>query len=197
MASDEVIKSTWILPQVMGPVGVKNIRMIVDRKCLLANAVCGANKEHYHLINVNPDRDFSIEETADIRLVEEGEICPECRAKLLSARGIEVGQIFKLGTKYSESMGAKYLDENGKEQLMVMGCYGIGVGRTMAAAIEQNYDADGIIWPMAIAPYHVVVVPVSDRDREPEQMQAATKIYQDLLAQKVEVVLDDRKERPG
>jgi prolyl-tRNA synthetase len=197
MASDEAIqKHLSSAAGYVGPVGVKNIRMVVDQEVpFMANAVCGTNKKEYHLINVNPDRDFPIEEIADIRLVEEGEICPECQEKLLSARGIEVGQIFKLGTKYSEAMGAKYLDENGKEQLMVMGCYGIGVGRTMSAAIEQNHDADGIIWPVAIAPYHAVVVPVSER--EPELMETAEKIYRDLLAKGVEVVLDDRKERAG
>jgi len=197
MAPNEVIQKYLNSPAgYVGPVGVKNIRMIVDREVpLITNGICGANKDQYHLINVNPGRDFSIEECVDIRLVEAGELCPECREKLLSARGIEVGQIFKLGTKYSKSMGATYLDENGKEQLMVMGCYGIGVGRTMAAAIEQNYDVDGIIWPVAIAPYHVVVVPVSDR--EAEQTEAAEKIYQELLTKGIEVVLDDRKERPG
>lgn len=197
MASNEAIqKHLGSAAGYVGPVGVKNVRIIADREVpLMVNAVCGANKEEHHIKNVNPGRDFSIEETVDIRLVEAGEACPECREKLLSARGIEAGQIFKLGTKYSQSMGAKYLDENGKEQLMVMGCYGIGVGRTMAAAIEQNHDADGIIWPIAIAPYHVVVVPVSDR--ESDQMQAAEKIYQDLLAKGLEAVIDDRKERPG
>ncbi|ATW24532.1 proline--tRNA ligase [Candidatus Formimonas warabiya] len=197
MAADEQIqKHLGTAAGFVGPVGVKNIRIVADREVpLLVNAVCGANKKDYHLMNVNPGRDFTIAETWDIRLAEAGEACPQCREKLLSARGVEVGQIFKLGTKYSKSMGAKYLDENGKEQLMVMGCYGIGVGRTMAAAIEQNHDGDGIIWPVSIAPYHVVVVPVSDR--ETDQMAAAEKIYQDLLVLGVEAVFDDRKERPG
>lgn len=197
MASGEAIQKHLNSPAgYVGPVGAGNVRMIVDPEvAMLSNAVCGANKEEYHLIQVNPGRDFSIEETVDIRLAEAGEPCPECREKLLSARGIEAGQIFKLGTKYSKAMGARYLDENGKEQLMVMGCYGIGVGRTMAAVIEQNHDADGIIWPVSIAPYHVAVVPVSDK--ETDQMQAAEKIYNDLSARKIETVLDDRKERPG
>ena len=127
----------------------------------MVNAVCGANEEGFHLINVQPNRDFEVFAYGDIRMIEEGEACPRCQAKLKMARGIEVGQVFKLGTKYSEALGAKFSDEQGKEQLMVMGCYGIGISRTMAAAVEQNYDADGIIWPISIAPYHVVIVPVS------------------------------------
>jgi prolyl-tRNA synthetase len=180
----------------VGPVGIKGVKILADLEVpQMTNGVCGANKIDYHLINVNPGRDFAIDQTADLRLAKAGEPCPECGGQLLSARGIEVGQVFKLGTKYSESMGAKYLDENGREQLMVMGCYGIGVGRTMAAAIEQNNDDDGIIWPIAIAPYHVVVVPVSDRAQE--QVAVAENIYQELLEKRVEAVLDDRKERPG
>ncbi|MCR6544708.1 proline--tRNA ligase [Dehalobacterium formicoaceticum] len=197
MAGDEEIRQHLGSPAgYLGPVGVKNIRIIVDQEVpYLANLVGGANKDQYHLRNVNPGRDFPIDDVADVRLVEAGELCPQCQQELAFARGIEAGQIFKLGTKYSESMGAKYLDDNGKEQLMVMGCYGIGVGRTMAAAIEQNHDQDGIVWPLAIAPYHVVVVPVSDKD--PDQMAAAEKLYQELTRARVEAVLDDRKERPG
>ncbi|MGI6678539.1 MAG: proline--tRNA ligase [Dehalobacterium sp.] len=197
MAKDEEIQQHIGSPAgYLGPVGVKNVRIVVDQEIpYLANMISGANKDQYHLKNVNPGRDFPIDDVADVRLVEAGEFCPQCRHELAFARGIEAGQIFKLGTKYSESMGAKFLDENGKEQLMVMGCYGIGVGRTMAAAIEQNHDEDGIIWPLAIAPYHAVLVPVSDKD--PDQMAAAEKIYQDMIRAGVEVVIDDRRERPG
>jgi len=180
----------------VGPVGIKNVKILADREIpYMVNAVCGANKKEYHIVNVNPGRDFQVSEVAELRLAEAGEQCPKCKGHLLSARGIEVGQVFKLGTKYSKSMGATYLDESGREQLMVMGCYGIGVGRTMAAAIEQNHDSDGIIWPVSIAPYHVVVVPVSDR--EEEQMQTGEKIYQELVDAGIEAVFDDRKERPG
>jgi len=130
-----------------------------------------------------------------LRLIEPGEPCPKCGAKLIRARGIEVGQVFKLGTKYSKALKATYVDENGTEKLIVMGCYGIGVSRTMAAAIEQNYDQDGIIWPMAIAPYHVIVVPVSVTDEI--IWQEAKAIYEELLQAGVEVVIDDRNERAG
>ncbi|PKM80882.1 MAG: proline--tRNA ligase [Firmicutes bacterium HGW-Firmicutes-14] len=179
-----------------GPVGLKDVRIIADREIvMMKNAVTGANKTDAHLANVNPDRDFKPDEVADIRLVKEGEPCPRCPGKLVEARGIEVGQIFKLGTKYSEALGARFLDENGREQLMIMGCYGIGVTRTVAAAIEQNHDKDGIIWPMPIAPFHAVVVPVNSRDEQ--QRGLAEKIYNSLREGAIEVVLDDRNERPG
>ena len=125
----------------------------------------------------------------------EGDPCPHCGAPVKKARGIEVGQVFKLFTKYSKAMKATFLDENGKEQPMVMGCYGIGVGRTMAAAVEQNNDKDGMIWPAAIAPYQVLVVPVNVKDAESNAK--AEEIYNQLLDAGLEVVIDDRKERPG
>lgn len=179
-----------------GPVNLKDIRVIVDKEvALMKNAVTGANKTDYHMINVNPGRDFALDEVADIRMVNAGEPCPRCGGTLQAARGIEVGQVFKLGTKYSKALGAKFLDENGKEQLMIMGCYGIGVSRTVAAAIEQNHDNDGIIWPMPIAPYHAIVVPVSTKDEK--QMQLAESLYNSLRASGIESVLDDRNERPG
>ncbi|MBQ1502005.1 MAG: proline--tRNA ligase, partial [Firmicutes bacterium] len=150
----------------------------------------------HHLINVNYQRgDYRIDEVTDIALVEKGAICPTCGAVLDSARGIEVGQIFKLHTKYSEKMGARYVDENGKEHDIVMGCYGIGVGRTMAAVIEQNHDEHGIIWPITVAPYEVIVVPVNDKDEWLNEQ--AEKIYDELNRRQVETVLDDRRERPG
>ena len=128
-------------------------------------------------------------------MLKEGEACPKCGKICQSARGIEVGQIFKLGTKYSEALGATYLDENGKEQVIHMGCYGVGVSRTMAAAIEQNHDDNGMIWPKTIAPYHVVVVPISAKDEA--QMAIAEQLYGDLQKRGIEVMLDDRNERPG
>jgi prolyl-tRNA synthetase len=161
----------------------------------LANGVCGANKTDYHLKNVNFNRDFTVDRVADIRTVEAGEPCPKCGKPLKSARGIEVGQVFKLGTKYSKALNATFLDENGKSKDIVMGCYGIGVTRTMAAAIEQNNDDNGIIWPASIAPYHVVIVPVSSKDSA--QMEAAEALYSALNELGIEVVLDDRNERPG
>lgn len=161
----------------------------------VSNGVVGGNQTDVHTINVNYGRDFTADQVLDLRSVVAGEGCPKCGAPLRLARGIEVGQVFKLGTKYSKALGASFLDENGKAQDIVMGCYGIGVSRTMAAAIEQNNDADGIVWPVSIAPYHVVVVPVSAKDET--QMTMAENIYQDLLVSGMEVVLDDRNERPG
>lgn len=142
------------------------------------NVCCGANKEGYHFINVNPGRDFTPTYVADIRLIQEGDPCPHCGGAVSKARGIEVGQVFKLFTKYSSALKATYLDENGKEQPMVMGCYGVGVSRTMAAAIEQNYDDNGIIWPIEIAPYHVLVVPVNTKDEA--SAAKAEEIYMQL-----------------
>ncbi len=181
----------------VGPVGLPaQVKIYADEEVrTMVNAVCGANESNYHLINVQPGRDFQVTQYADLRLIEPGEPCPKCGAKLIRARGIEVGQVFKLGTKYSKALKATYVDENGTEKLIVMGCYGIGVSRTMAAAIEQNYDQDGIIWPMAIAPYHVIVVPVSVTDEI--IWQEAKAIYEELLQAGVEVVIDDRNERAG
>ncbi|WP_273483695.1 proline--tRNA ligase [Desulforamulus ruminis] len=192
----EVQQATGAPTGYAGPVGLKKIRMVADHEVMaLVNAVAGANQGDAHYKNVNPDRDFKPELVADIRMVQAGESCANCGGTLEEARGIEVGQIFKLGTKYSKTLGATYLDENGKEQPIVMGCYGIGVSRTMAAAIEQNHDADGIVWPASIAPYHAVVVPVSAKDQG--QMELAGDLYDQLNRLGVETILDDRAERPG
>ncbi|MFZ7104634.1 MAG: proline--tRNA ligase [Peptococcaceae bacterium] len=197
MAGEEEIKKlTGCGVGSLGPVGMKDIPVYADYEIqYLRNGVCGANTDDYHLINVNVERDFSVNGFYDLRLVEAGEPCPKCGGHLQTARGIEVGQVFKLGTKYSEALNAKYLDENGKENLILMGCYGIGVTRTMAAAIEQNYDEYGIIWPKTIAPYHVVIVPISSKDEE--HMKLAEKLYDELRSSGIEAVLDDRNERPG
>ena len=148
-----------------------------------------------HYTGVNPVRDFTGVLTADIRLMTAGDPCPHCGAPVEITRGIEAGQVFKLGTKYSEALGATFLDENGKEKALFMGCYGIGVGRTMAAAIEQHNDEHGIIWPRAIAPYEVVVVPVNAKVSE--QLALAEEVYETLLAAGVDAILDDRKDRAG
>lgn len=178
-----------------GPVGLK-AQLIVDNEVAsMKNFVVGANETGYHLKNVNIDRDFKASIVMDIRKIVEGDKCPKCGATVKVARGIEVGHIFKLGTKYSKALDCVYLDEGGKEQPMVMGCYGIGVNRTMAAIIEQNYDENGIIWPISVAPYHVIIIPVNTTDST--QMDAAEKIYNELLAKGIEVMLDDRNERPG
>ncbi len=183
-------------PGYIGPVGLSKVKLIADLSVMnLVNAVCGANMADHHFINVSPSRDFKPDQVADLRLIKEGDPCPRCGAAVKTARGIEVGQVFKLHTKYSEALEATYLDENGQEQLMVMGCYGVGVSRTMAAAIEQHHDEDGIIWPAAIAPYQLVIVPINIKDEA--QMTLCVKIYGELLEKGIEVVLDDRDERSG
>ncbi len=194
MSTEEELAAAGLVKGYIGPIDQK-IKVLVDEEVVAGrNLCCGANDKGYHLINVNYDRDFT-GEIGQFRIVEAGESCPHCDGTLRSARGIEVGQVFKLGTKYSISMEANYLDENGKSNPMVMGCYGIGVGRTMAAAIEQNYDDDGIVWPLAIAPYQIIIVPVSEKSET--QMAAAEKLYEDLTAAGYEVIFDDRSERAG
>lgn len=178
-----------------GPVGL-DIDLILDLEVAhMKNFVVGANETGYHLINVNINRDFKASTIRDIRTIAEGDICPQCRGSIKVDRGIEVGHIFKLGTKYSEAAGCAYIDENGKEQYMVMGSYGIGVTRLVAAIVEQNNDENGIVWPLSVAPYHVAVVPINTA--EGPQMDTAQRIYNELLDAGVEAILDDRKERPG
>ena len=198
MATEEQLAAAGTVGGYMGPVGIDNKKVIVvvDATVMkMHNVCCGANKEGYHFINVNPGRDFTPTYVADIRLIQEGDPCPHCGGEVSKARGIEVGQVFKLFTKYSSALKATYLDENGKEQPMVMGCYGVGVSRTMAAAIEQHYDDNGIIWPIEIAPYHVLVVPVNTKDEA--SAAKAEEIYMQLKKVGLETVIDDRKERPG
>ena len=198
MATEEQLAEAGTVGGDMGPGGIDNkkVMVVVDATVMkMHNVCCGANKEGYHFINVNPGRDFTPTHVADIRLIQEGDPCPHCGGEVSKARGIEVGQVFKLFTKYSSALKATYLDENGKEQPMVMGCYGVGVSRTMAAAIEQNYDENGIIWPIEIAPYHVLVVPVNTKDEA--SAAKAEEIYMQLKKVGLETVIDDRNERPG
>ena len=195
------------IPGFIGPVdenkkplakyGGNEIRVIADESVKeLKNFVVGINKNDVHLVGANFGKELDLPETiADIRLVEAGELCPQCGRPLKVTRGIEVGNIFQLGTKYSKPMNAVYLDADGKAKPYIMGCYGIGVTRTAAAAVEAHHDEWGIKWPLAIAPYHAIVVPVSTKDEL--QMSTAEKIYNELLANGVEAVLDDRDERPG
>ncbi|KAB2954361.1 proline--tRNA ligase [Heliorestis acidaminivorans] len=180
----------------LGPQGLGALKIYADKEVMkMTRAVAGANERNKHVVNLCPGRDFQVTIEADLRMVEAGEACPKCRAPLEEARGIEVGQVFKLGTKYSTALGCTFLDEKGKEKPMVMGCYGIGVSRTMAATVEQNHDEVGIIWPMSIAPYQVIVVPLSYKDEQ--QREIAEKFYQNLLQQGIEALIDDRDERPG
>ena len=196
LADDEMIlKATGAPRGFAGAMGIK-CRIIADYSIMdMVNFVTGANKQDYHLKNVNIGRDFKVESFADLRIAQPGDPCPRCSGNVKFARGIEVGHVFKLGTKYSKAMKAVYLDRDGKEKTMIMGCYGIGIGRTVAACIEQNFDANGIIWPMPLAPYPVIVSPVNINEKD--VMKAAEDIYSELTAQGVEVIFDDRDERAG
>lgn len=179
-----------------GPIGLKNIKIIADSDVMsLAAVITGANEKDFHYKNVAPGRDFQPAAVTDLRIIVPGDPCGVCGAELKIIRGIEVGHIFKLGTKYSQKFEAFFKDEKGASVPFVMGCYGIGLTRLAAAAIEQNHDEAGIIWPASIAPFQTVVIPVNSND--PGQMTLALKIYQELIAEKIEVVLDDRDERAG
>lgn len=197
MATDESIAAAGGVPGFMSPIGLKEgTKVVVDATVMeMFNACAGANEKDKHYINVNPKRDFKDVIVADIRMIKEGDACPHCGAPVKMTRGIEAGQVFTLGTKYSQSLHATFLDENGKEKPLVMGCYGIGVSRTMAAAIEQNNDENGIIWPKAIAPFEVVIVPINAKNED--QLKLAEDIYKELKAKGVDVLLDDRKDRAG
>lgn len=194
-SNEEYTKATNCEPGFGGPVGIKVDLLLVDEEVAnMYNMILGANETGYHLKNVNYGRDFE-GVVGDFRKIESGEKCPKCGSEVTIARGTEVGHIFKLGTKYSAAMNATFIDENGKNVPFVMGCYGIGVTRTMASIIEQHHDENGIIWPLSVAPYHVSVIPVNIKDEA--QMKIANKLYDELRKIGVDVILDDRNERPG
>ena len=198
LADEKVIeKVTKAAVGFAGPVGIKGIKIVADNAVvMIEDGVTGANKTDHHLIHVAFERDYKPDIIVDIRFALHRDICPKCeKSHLTVTRGIEVGHIFKLGTKYSAKMNAVYLDENNQEKPYIMGCYGIGVGRTAAAAIEQSYDKDGIIWPKAIAPFVVDIVIANTEDKE--QVEAANIIYEKLISKSDEVILDDRPERIG
>ena len=191
----EVVAATGAPTGFAGPVGLK-LRMIADNDVRqMSDFVVGANQQDMHYTGVNLERDFVVEAYADLRQAVGGDPCPRCEGKLEGWRGVEVGHVFKLGTKYSEAMGATVLDDQGKSRDIIMGCYGIGIGRTVAASIEQNHDENGIIWPMPIAPFQVLVAMLNPKDKEIRE--ASEKLYAELLDLGVEVLLDDRDERPG
>jgi prolyl-tRNA synthetase len=180
----------------LGPINIDKVEIVADHAVQsIVNGVCGANEEHFHFINVNPNRDFSVNRFADLRFILEGDPAPDGNGTILFAKGIEVGHVFKLGTRYSEAMNATYLDENGKTQPMIMGCYGIGVSRTMAAVVEQFNDEKGIVWPVAISPFDLHLIPVNLKDES--QATLANDLYTLLKQERFEVLMDDRNERPG
>ncbi len=193
---DTILKVTGGPSGFSGPIDL-NIPIYADFSIInMRNFVVGANEKDMHYINVNIDRDFKVKDFADFRLAQENEICPRCKkGKYQQFKGIEVGQVFKLGTKYSKAMNCTFLDENGKERYAVMGCYGIGVGRTAAAAIEQNHDENGIIWPVNIAPFQVILINLEVKDKE--FTEKVDRIYEDLENSGFEVLYDDRQLRPG
>jgi prolyl-tRNA synthetase len=196
LATDEEVERITSAPKgFAGPIGLK-VKIIADHAVKgMNNSVTGGNAQDLHLFNVNRGRDFAVDQFADLRVAQAGDRCPRCHGTLTVQRGIEVGHIFKLGIKYSKSLHATYLDPHGKEQYIVMGCYGIGVGRTVAAAIEQNHDKDGIIFPLPLAPFQVIVIPVNVKDTNIRD--TAFTLYQSLAKEGLEVLIDDRDERPG
>jgi prolyl-tRNA synthetase len=196
-ASDEAVRAaTGCLPGSVGPVGLA-IRVLVDHAAAaLADFVCGANRDGQHLTNVNWGRDLPEPVVADLRNVVAGDRSPDGQGRLEIARGIEVGHIFQLGTKYSEAMGATVLDEQGRHVTMIMGCYGIGVSRVVGAAIEQHHDDQGIIWPVGIAPFEVVLVPMQYH-RSQRVREETERLYAELHDAGIDVLLDDRDARPG
>ena len=178
-----------------GPIGL-DTQIIADQAVsTMINCVVGGNKVDTHIVDVNPEKDFKIDRIADIRYVTENDRCPKCKETLNVSNGIELGHVFKLGTRYSDSLGAKFLDSNGKERPIIMGSYGIGVNRILAATIEKSHDSNGIIWPLPLAPYEVLVVAVNFKDET--IMDAATKIYDELRESGIDTLLDDRDQRPG
>lgn len=192
----EIADATGAVGGFTGPIGLVNCTVVIDSELTkLKNLCAGANEKNYHIKNVNYGRDYKGDIIADIKTLKANDSCPKCGAPVKHARGIEVGQVFKLGTKYSDSMGAVYKDENQKDKPIVMGSYGIGVSRTLAAIIEQNHDENGIIWPMPVAPYEVMITVVKVKDDV--QMELAEKMYDELVEAGIEVLLDDRDERVG
>ena len=197
MMSDEELEHYGLFKGFIGPVNLpEGVRLVCDESLKSSKSwTCGANEVDYHYTGAQPGRDFSVDEWADLVSVHAGDPCPHCGAALKSARGIEISQVFQLGTKYSQSMGATFADENGEEKPFLMGCYGIGVSRTLAAVVEQHNDEHGISWPVCVAPYEVEVVPLAVGDNVVAPV--AERVVDELCSADLEVLLDDRKERPG
>jgi prolyl-tRNA synthetase len=196
MATEAEVKEAGLVAGYASAIGLKGIKIVADDSITLgSNFVAGANKADMHLKNVNYPRDFTTDILADIAKTRPGDSCPKCSQPLLAQQGIEVGHVFKLGTFLSERLGANYLDKDGSNKPIIMGCYGIGVGRLLAAAVEQNHDEKGIIWPLPIAPYQVCLCALKIEDAK--VMEAAEAIYADFCTAGIEVLFDDRPESPG
>jgi prolyl-tRNA synthetase len=196
LATEDEVIGVGLVAGFASPIGVKGIKVVADDSITLgSNFIAGANKPGYHFKNANYPRDFQVDHTADIALARSGDNCPKCPGKLSSARGIEVGHVFKLGTFISERFGASFLNNDGKSQPIVMGSYGIGLGRLLAAIVEQSHDDKGIIWPLSVAPYPVYLCPLS-LDKS-EILPTAEKIHQELQKEGIEVLFDDRVDSPG
>jgi prolyl-tRNA synthetase len=196
LATDPEVKAAGLVAGSASPIGMKGIRVIADDSITMGtNFVAGANKPDTHLKNVNYPRDFQVDLMADIAIAHPGDSCPRCQAKLVSQHGIEVGHVFKLGTFLSEKLDASFLDQGGVSRPIIMGCYGIGLGRLLAAAVEQSHDEKGIIWPVAIAPYHIYLCSLQTDNSEVNN--TAERLYGDLTKEKLEVLFDDRAESPG
>ncbi|MGA8944247.1 MAG: proline--tRNA ligase, partial [Thermoactinomyces sp.] len=198
LADEQTVKEIAGVPAgFVGPVGLKKkIRILVDQAVMQLNEmVTGANEIDKHLLHVQAGRDFEADVIGDFRNIEEGDTCPRCGGVISLRRGIEIGHVFKLGTRYSEAMNARFLDANGKEQLFIMGCYGIGVSRAVSSVVEQNHDDNGIVWPVSIAPYTVHLIAVNMKNKE--QAEVAESLYAELQDAGYEVLFDDRKERAG
>ena len=193
-ANDELIETSNAVPGFTGPIGLK-AKIVIDREILqMKNFCCGANEEGYHYINANV-KDFNYDMVADIVNVKEDDICPNCGGKIYFRKGIEIGNLFKLGTKYASKLGLTYLDENNQEQVVVMGCYGLGLGRVLASIVEQNNDENGLIFSANIAPYQVAIVQIDMKDEK--QSETANQLYENLKSKGFDVIFDDREERPG
>ena len=197
MMTDEELEKFGLFKGFIGPVHLPaGIKLVCDSSLKESKSwACGANEVDYHFTGACPDRDFKVDEWADLVTVLAGDPCPHCGRPLSAARGIEVSQVFQLGTKYSEAMGATFMDEDGKEKPLIMGCYGVGVSRTLAAIVEQHNDENGIIWPASVAPYEVSVIPLDPKKED--CAKATDRLVQELLDAGLDVVVDDRDERPG
>ncbi|RZI52950.1 proline--tRNA ligase [Aeribacillus pallidus] len=196
-SAEETEQVMGVSPGFLGPIGASDkVEIVADYAVqAVVNGICGANENDLHYIGVNPDRDFTVTKYEDIRFIQEGDPSPDGKGRIKFAKGIEVGHVFKLGTRYSEAMKAEFLDEKGKTNSIIMGCYGIGVSRLLSAVVEQFHDENGIIWPAKLAPFQVHLIPVNMKNEE--QVKVAEQIYHDLQAKGYEVLYDDRAERPG